>query len=317
MSFSSDVKDEIARQISAARHCQIAELSAIFNMCGSVMISEQERYSMKIVTDNVTVARKFFKLVKRTFEVNAELTIHANNRLNKIHRFTVIIRKHENASRILQALKVINEHMELEEDLSAGELLTQQSCCKRAFIRGSFLTSGSISDPNKFYHYEIVCDSESKALRLRDMINSFELDSKVVQRKKSFVVYIKDAAQIVDVLNVMEAHVSLMNLENVRILKGMRNEVNRKVNCETANLNKTVQAANKQIKDIEYIRDHMGLESLKDELKELAYIRLENPDTPLKELGEMLSVPVGKSGVNHRLKKISEIAEHYRESKEG
>ncbi|MGN0160016.1 MAG: DNA-binding protein WhiA [Lachnospiraceae bacterium] len=317
MSFSSNVKDEISRQISSARHCQIAELAAIFNMCGSVMISENERYSIKIVTENVIVARKFYKLLKRAFEVNAEITIRANNRLNKSNRYTVIIRKNDSAIRILKAFRILNENMEIADDMLVGDVITQQSCCKRAFIRGAFLAGGSISDPNKFYHYEIVCDSESKAMRLRDMINTFELDAKVVNRKKSFVVYIKEGTQIVEILNVMEAHVSLMDLENVRILKEVRNDVNRRVNCETANLNKTVAAAIKQIKDIEYIRDTVGLSALKEELEEMARVRLEHPDTPLKELGEFLSEPVGKSGVNHRLKKISEIAENLRESKEG
>lgn len=316
MSFSAEVKDETARQINSARHCQIAELAAIFSMCGSIMISEDDTYSIKIATENVLVARKFYKLIKMAFEVDAEIAIHSNNRLNKSNAYTVIIRKNDSAVRILKAFRILDDNMEIDENVMTGSLITQQSCCKRAFIRGAFLASGSISDPNKFYHFEIVCSNEAKAIQLRDMINTFELDSKVVPRKKSFVVYIKEGTQIVEILNIMEAHVALMNLENVRILKEMRNSVNRKVNCETANLNKTVAAAIKQIEDIEYIRDTVGLGSLKEELEELARVRLNNPDMPLKDLGMLLSQPVGKSGVNHRLKKISEIAESLRGSKE-
>lgn len=316
MSFSADVKDEIARQINSARHCQIAELAAIFSVCGSIMISENDSYAMKITTENVLVARKFYKLLKMAFEVDAELAITANNRLNKSNAYTVIIRKNESAVRILKAFRILNENMEIDDDAMVGSLITQQACCKRAFIRGAFLASGSLSDPNKFYHFEIVCNSEAKAIQLRDMINTFELDSKVVLRKKNFVVYIKEGTQIVEILNVMEAHIALMNMENVRILKEMRNSVNRKVNCETANLNKTVAAAIKQIKDIEYIKDTVGLGSLKEGLEEVARVRLENPDMPLKDLGMLLSEPVGKSGVNHRLKKISEIAESLRGDKE-
>ncbi|MDD6572860.1 MAG: DNA-binding protein WhiA [Thermoflexaceae bacterium] len=316
MSFSAEVKDETARQINSARHCQIAELAAIFSMCGSIMISENDAYSIKITTENVLVARKFYKLAKMAFEVDAEIAIHSNNRLNKSNAYTVIIRKNDSAVRILKAFRILDDNMEIDENVMTGSLITQQSCCKRAFIRGAFLASGSISDPNKFYHFEIVCSNEAKAIQLRDMINTFELDSKVVPRKKSFVVYIKEGTQIVEILNIMEAHVALMNLENVRILKEMRNSVNRKVNCETANLNKTVAAAIKQIEDIEYIRDTVGLGSLKEELEELARVRLNNPDMPLKDLGMLLSQPVGKSGVNHRLKKISEIAESLRGSKE-
>lgn len=316
MSFSAEVKEEISRQINSARHCQIAELAAIFSMCGSIMISENDSYAMKISTENVLVARKFYKLLKMAFEVDAEIAINANNRLNKSNAYTVIIRKNESCIRILKAFRILNESMDMDDDALVGNLLTQQACCKRAFIRGAFLSSGSISDPNKFYHFEIVCSNEAKAIQLRDMINTFELDSKVVLRKKSYVVYIKEGTQIVEILNVMEAHVALMNLENVRILKEMRNSVNRKVNCETANLNKTVAAAIKQINDIEYIRDTVGLSSLKEELEELARVRLNNPDMPLKDLGMLLSEPVGKSGVNHRLKKISEIAESLRGNKE-
>lgn len=309
MSFSADVKDEIARQFGNARHCQIAELAAIFSMCGSIMISENDSYTMKITTENVLVARKFFKLLKQAFEVNAELAVHQTNRFNNSNTYTVLVRKAENCVKILKAFRILDDSLEMQDEVMIGDLICQQSCCKRAFIRGAFLTSGSLSDPNKFYHFEIVCSNEAKANQLRAMINSFGLDSKVVARKKSFVVYIKEGTQIVEILNVMEAHVSLMNLENVRILKEMRNGVNRKVNCETANLNKTVSAAIKQIEDIEFIRDTAGLNSLNEGLRELAVLRLENPEISLKDLGMMLSVPVGKSGVNHRLKKISEIAE--------
>lgn len=316
MSFSSEVKDEISRQFSSARHCQISELAAIFSMCGSIMISADNSYALKVVTENVIVARKFYKLLKMAFQVEAEIAISPSNRLNKSNAYTVIIRKNESAVRILHAFRILKDNNEIDDNIMVGNLITQQACCKRAFIRGAFLSAGSISDPNKFYHFEIVCDTKSKALQLRDMINCFELESKVVPRKKNYVVYIKEGTQIVEILNVMEAHVSLMNLENVRILKEMRNSVNRRVNCETANSNKTVVAAVKQIKDIEYIRDTVGLESLSEGLLEVAKTRLENPDVPLKDLGMMLSVPVGKSGVNHRLKKISEIAEELRSDKE-
>ncbi len=316
MSFSSEVKDELSRQFPGARHCQISELAALFSLCGSIMISVDNSYALKVVTENVIVARKFYKLLKPAFDVEAEITITSSNRLNKSNVYTVIIRKNESALRILQAFRIVDSNGEILDEVKIGSLITQQTCCKRAFIRGAFLAAGSISDPNKFYHLEIVCDTKNKALQLRDMINSFALDSKVVPRKKNFVVYIKEGTQIVEMLNVMEAHVALMNLENVRILKEMRNSVNRRVNCETANSNKTVVAAVKQIKDIEYIRDTVGLESLNEGLAEAARARLEYPDVPLKDLGTLLSVPVGKSGVNHRLKKISEIAESLRGNKE-
>ena len=195
-------------------------------------------------------------------------------------------------------------------------LLLLQGCCKRAYIRGAFLAGGSISDPNKSYHFEIVCRTMPQAEQLRDTMNSFDVDAKIVERKKHFVVYLKEGAQIVDILNVMEAHVALMNLENVRILKEMRNSVNRKVNCETANIGKTVSAAVKQIEDIRYIETHVGFSQLTEELEETAVCRLRYPEATLKELGEMMSPPVGKSGVNHRLRKLGRIADELRENKE-
>lgn len=191
-------------------------------------------------------------------------------------------------------------------------LVLQNTCCKRAYIRGAFLAAGSMSDPEKNYHFEIVTLHEQFAVQLQDVLDFFELDAKIVIRKKYYVVYIKEGAKIVDVLNIMEAHIALMNLENVRILKDMRNTVNRRVNCETANINKTVSAAVKQAEDIRFLQEHRGLSELNQGLQDIAYLRLEHPEATLKELGEMLNPPVGKSGVNHRLKKLSKIAEDMR-----
>ena len=197
-----------------------------------------------------------------------------------------------------------------------NSLITQQTCCKRAFIRGAFLASGSMSDPEKGYHFEIVCPDERKAGQLQTLIRSFHIDAKVVQRKKSYVVYVKEGAQIVDMLAVMEANVALMNLENIRILKEMRNSVNRKVNCEMANINKTVNAAVKQIEDIKLIESRIGFHNLNEGLAEIAELRLQYPEATLKELGMMLNPQVGKSGVNHRLRKLSSIADELRVNKE-
>ena len=170
-----------------------------------------------------------------------------------------------------------------------------------------------MSDPEKSYHFEIVCASEARAVQLQTMMDSFGVDAKIVLRKKTYVVYLKEGSQIVDLLNVMEAPVALMEFENVRILKDMRNTVNRKVNCETANINKTVSAAVKQMDDIRYIQAVIGLDGLPDNLREMALVRLERPDATLKELGEALNPPVGKSGVNHRLRKLGILADDLRE----
>ncbi len=317
MSFSSRVKDELSHQMSTARHCQIAEIAAIISLCGRIQISEEEHYCIRIHTENVAVTRKYFTLLKKTFNINTDISIRRNAYLKKNQVYTVIIGNHEDALRVLQATKLLKSDGDIGENMElVGNVVIQQPCCRRAFIRGAFLASGSISDPEKFYHFEIVCSTEEKARQLQSIIATFDLDAKIVQRKKYFIVYIKEGSQIVDILNVMEAPQSLMELENIRILKEMRNSVNRQVNCETANINKTVSAAVKQIEDIEYIKERYGFEHLPENLREIAEARLLRPEATLKELGEAMNPPVGKSGVNHRLRKLSILAASLRENSE-
>ena len=316
MSFSGEIKDELGGQISTARHCQIAEISALISMCGSVMIDSNNRYAIKIHTENLIVARKCFTLLEKTFNIRTEISIR-KNLIRQSVSYWIIVKKHEEAIKVLQATKLINKDGEVFEELSiVKNVIVQQYCCKRAFIRGAFLASGSISDPEKSYHFEIVCAVRAKAEQLQKIMNSFGIDAKVILRKKSYVVYVKEGAQIADLLNIIEAHVALMKFENVRIIKDMRNTVNRKVNCETANINKTVSAAVKQVEDIVYIRDTIGLENLSDALRDVALTRLEYPEATLKELGDLLTTPIGKSGVNHRLRKLGEMADKLRENKE-
>ena len=187
---------------------------------------------------------------------------------------------------------------------------------KRERIREAFIQSGSISDPEKFYHLEIVFAEASEAAELKKLLEDFGLEGKIVERKGHFVVYLKEGAQIADMLRIMEASLALMEFENIRIVKEMRNSINRQVNCEAANLGKTISAAVKQIEDIKYICSCVGLENLPAGLAETAKKRLEYPEAPLKELGELMDPPLGKSGVNHRLKKLSELAENLRSRKE-
>lgn len=319
MSFSGDIKEELSRQLPGARHCRIAEIAAILSMCGGVSVSAKDRYRLKILTENHAVARKYFTLLKKTFNIEVELAIRQNRGNRKSRSYIVCVKKHEDAVRILQAVKLLKGdgtgYMEEEQSL-AESLVIQQTCCKRAFLRGAFLVTGSISDPRKFYHLEFVCTTNYRAQQIQTVLKAFALDAKIIRRKKYFVVYLKEGDQIADALNIMEAHTALMELENIRILKDMRNTVNRKVNCEAANIHKTVSAAVKQIEDIKYIQETIGFEELSDALAQMAEVRLANPEAALKELGMMLTPQVGKSGVNHRLRKLSEIAGNLRENKE-
>lgn len=285
MSFSSDVKKELAKQAGKARHCQLAELSAIVSFSGKLSRVDGG-IRLTIDSSNAALQEKYHLLLQQLFQT-----------------------KNPEALTILESVKMwdVPKNCLKSLDLTDG-LLIQQSCCRRAFIRGAFLACGSVSNPQKAYHFEIVCGTKGKARQLSNVMQSFGVDARMVERKNHQVVYVKEGAHIVDLLNIMEAHVALMNLENVRIVKEMRNFVNRQVNCETANINKTVSAAVRQVEDILFIKNTKGLESLPKHLREVAGLRLEYPDVSLKELGTYLNPPVGKSGVNHRLRRISEIA---------
>lgn len=287
MSFSGEVKEELARHISNARHCQIAELAAIMHFCGQYGQDERGSFTIGFQTENEAVVRKGFTLLKKTFNIEIGLSLENSEMqefLQKIGNF--------------------------EEPVNG--MLIKNSCCKRAFLRGAFLGVGSISDPQKGYHLEFACTDEEKAKQLQEVMGFFDIESKIISRKKYYVVYLKEGACIVDLLNVCEAPVSLMRLENLRILKEMRNSVNRRVNCETANIAKTVNAASRQMDDIEYLEVHYGFQNLPESLQQMAEIRLEHPDMSLKELGECFDPPIGKSGVNHRLRKLSELADKLR-----
>lgn len=312
MSFSGMVKEELSKQISTARHCNIAETAALLNACGKITADG----TLRMQTENSAVIRKYFTLLKKTFNIETEIAVRESRQMKKGHVYFVELKEDRQIHALLLGTKLSVDRADGETLYLENSLITQQTCCKRAFIRGAFLASGSMSDPEKAYHFEIVCPDEGKAGQLQRLIRSFHIDAKVVQRKKSHVVYVKEGAQIVDMLAVMEANVALMNLENIRIVKEMRNSVNRKVNCEMANINKTVNAAVKQIEDIKLIESKMGFHNLNEGLAEIAELRLQYPEATLKELGMMLNPQVGKSGVNHRLRKLSSIADELRANKE-
>lgn len=316
MSFSGNVKEELIRCVDSARHCRIAEIAAIIVFDGEIVRKPGQGADLRVSSENESILRKYFTLLEKTFKIDGEVSIDKRI-VRKNNRFTIDVDDQETAIRILQAVKILAEdRTPMPTEALVNQMVIQKNCCKRAFLRGAFLCAGSISDPEKFYHFEIVCSSRAKAVQMQELIQSFEIDAKIVKRKKYDVVYVKEGAQIVELLGLMGASISLLNLENVRILKDMRNSVNRKVNCETANINKTVNAAVKQVEDILYIRDTVGLERLPENLEETALLRLEYPQASLKELGALFSPPVGKSGVNHRLRKIGSIAEQLREVKE-
>lgn len=317
MSFSSDVKKELTCVPIGARHCMLAEIAATIIMAGEIKY-EAQRFQIKFQTENAAIARKYFTMVKKAFNINTEVVLKTHKKMHKKQNYVILTKTSEDAEKILRAttlLKYEEGHPTLRDFVDLTVI--QSTCCKRAYLRGAFLGAGSVSDPEKGYHLEFVNQTHRQAEFLKDIMISLEMEPKVVPRKGNFVLYLKEGTQIVDLLNIMGAHIALMELENVRIVKEVRNNVNRIVNCETANLKKTVSAAVRQMQDIEFIQNTIGIAALPENLRQVATYRLEYPSSSLKELGELLTPAVGKSGVNHRLKKISEIADKIRETRGG
>ena len=304
MSFSSDVKEELSRLIPKPVHCKSAELAAAMMFAGEIGIGTEEK-KIIIRTEQVILAKKYFTLIKKIFGFNAVLNIRAQAGGQKSHQYSIILKKDEEVRQVLERVPVFSEDLLKEQILG-------RDCCRRAFIRGAFLAAGSMSNPGKSYHLEIVCRQPHQAQLLQEVIEGYDLPAKIARRKNRYLVYMKDSERIFDLLNLMEAYRASMELENVRIIKEMRNAANRQYNCDAANINKLVKAASKQIDDIRFLQEHMGLENLSPNLYEAAAARLEHPDVSLQELGNYLNPPVGKSGVNHRLRKIGAIADELR-----
>lgn len=300
MSFAGKVKQELLEQTGKSRHCQMAELAALFSSYGQVVMEEDGDYTIKFATENLTVWKKCYILVKKAFHTVPDLSIRGH------HQFLLYILDDEDAMAFVKEIQV------LDGAVTVAESLIRRQCCKRAFLRGIFLACGSVTDPHSRYHLELSAGSRDRAIRIQEIIGVFGLEARIIERKSGYVVYMKEGAAIADFLNIIGAHVALMEFENVRILKEMRNSINRQVNCETANIRKTVSAASRQTEDIRFIHDTIGFGNLSENLSQIARVRLENPEVTLKELGEMLDPPIGKSGVNHRLRKLSEIAEELR-----
>jgi len=282
-------------------------------MDGSIQISGARQLSLNIVTENIAVARKIFSLVRKLFGLYTEVRVRRNNRLRHNNVYIVHLPPQPGMKDALKRLGLMDSAGRLQRKVNEG--LVHRDCCRRAYLRGVFLGGGSVNNPEGNYHLEIVTGQESFAKFVAGLMAKYGLSPKVSQRKNSFVLYLKDSEQIASFLSIIGAHSALLDFENTRIYKDMRNQVNRLVNCETANLNKTVDAAVRQLENIELIKSTLGLDKLPEALQETAQLRIEHPDASLKELGSLMEPPLGKSGVNHRLRKLEEIAERIREGK--
>ncbi len=318
MSFSSLVKNELCRLEINDRCCLLAEISSVIRISGTIIFRDPDMPGIRIVTENAAFARRVFSILRKLYGINPEIAVRRSRKLKKHLSYIIMIAGKTGTLRMLDDMGLSFSPGEAEK----GELVLKPSksylnkvCCRRSFLRGAFLAGGSISDPEKSYHLEIATRSLILAQELNRLIRSYRLNSKIIRRKGSYVVYLKEGENIVDFLNIIGAHSALLELENVRILKDMRNSVNRIVNCETANLDKTVKASMRQIENIKYIMESGEAENLPENLREIARLRIEYPDINLKELGQLLTPPLSKSGVNHRLRKLEKIANDLRLSK--
>lgn len=316
MSFSSKVKNEICRYHELQEEEAIALLSGIMRSSGTLTFGKNKGMGFKITTENAAITRLVFKTLKDVLDIHTRIMIKKSSSFKKNNVYIILITKEKDVKKLLEKTEVVKmEEVGFFINYNISENLVYNDSTKKAYIRGAFLGGGSVSNPEKTYHLEFVTNNEEYANKLSDLINTYNLNSKVIQRKNNFIIYIKEGEQISDILNIIGAHSSLLQLENIRIMKDLRNNINRIVNCETANLSKTVNAAVRQIGSINLINKEIGLKRLPKNLRDMADVRLKHPDVSLKELGEMLNPPVGKSGVNHRLRRIEKIAEEL--SKEG
>ncbi|MBM7631225.1 DNA-binding protein WhiA [Geomicrobium sediminis] len=308
-SFAAMTKKELT-QIDSEHCCEKAELAALIRMNGSLSFSNG-RLSLDISTENAAIARRIYTLLKRSYRnMKAELVVRKKMRLKKNNVY--IVRLYEQVKEILADTEIMNDGFTFTRTISKE--LVNESCCKRAYLRGAFLAGGSVNHPDtSSYHLEIFSLYEEHNRALQQLMAEFELQAKVLERKKGFILYVKESEKITEFLNIIGAHQALLYFEDVRIMKDMRNSVNRLVNCETANLNKTVGAALRQVENIQLLDREVGLERLPHKIREIAELRVQHQDVTLKELGEMVpSGKVSKSGVNHRLRKIDELAEKIR-----
>ncbi|EFR2348142.1 DNA-binding protein WhiA [Listeria monocytogenes] len=308
MSFASETKKELTHMDVSDSDAKV-ELAAFIRMNGAISFSNQ-LVIMDVQTENAAIARRMYQLLKDLYEVPIELLVRRKMKLKKNNVY--IVRLKSGTRGILEDLRILEPPMTFTKAIDRG--FVKKRSAKRAYLRGAFLASGSVNNPEtSSYHLEIFSVYEEHNEAICALMNQFDLNARTLERKNGFITYLKEAEKITEFLSIIGATSALLHFEDVRIMRDMRNSVNRLVNCETANLNKTINAAVRQIDNIKYIQSTVGLEALPERLREIAALRIANEDVTLKELGEMLTTgQVSKSGINHRLRKLDQIAERLR-----
>ena len=316
MSYASETKNELARIEPEKKCCMLAEITGFMRFAGSVGFAGGGKFRMVMTTPNLAVVRHYKKLIRSYFSVDTDIEIGSTGRNArglkgaKAKEYIIRIEPENNSEMILREMGILIVRggvNTLSDGIYDGIIRTK--CCRKAYMRGMFLGTGTISDPLKSYHLEYVCDSEVLAKDLRHLIRTFDdLSAKIVPRKDKFIVYMKNSQYISDTLAIMGAHSGVLQFEDVKIQKGLVSEAVRITNCDNANTDRTLDASQRQVEAIKKIQAIGGLDSLSEKLRELALLRLYNPEASLTQLGEMMSPPLKKSGVNNRMKRILDFA---------
>lgn len=305
MSFTAEVKDELSRVETKRQCCPRAELSALVRVEGTLHFTGNERFRLEIATETAPVARKAIKLLHGLFDLNTELTVRRSV-LHRSNNYLITVPSQPKLAPALQDLGIVDER--LTPVYSIPPWLVKRDCCAVSYLRGTFLGGGFVADPHGDFHFELTAETQEMADDLVALMERFDMPARMTQRRGTYAVYLKGAEAIVTFLARVGAHQALLRTEDVRIIKSMRNDVNRLVNAETANLEKSANAALAQIGAIRRLADAKGLENLPPALRELAELRLENPDVSLRELGELAEPPLSKSAVYHRIRRLEELA---------
>ncbi len=313
MSFSSQVKNEISKIPLSDNCCILCEISAVLRMGGHFHKQDNGYIASSISTENASFARRMITHMVHNFTLHPSLLVNKSKKLKGHTLYSLDIKGAHATEVALGDTGLLQLTKENKAIFLPPEELMGKECCLKSYIRGAFLASGSINHPEKSYHLEITSNHEREINALCKILQELDIKAKVIERKTNYICYVKEAESIADFLNIIGAHRALMEFENIRIVKGIRNNVNRIINFESANLDKTVNAASRQVVSIKYIINNFGLEVMEKHLQDMAVLRLENPHLSFTELGQMLTPSLGKSGVNHRLKKIEQLAEQLRE----
>lgn len=304
MSYASEVKKELTTLEVHFGNAK-AELMALIRMNGSLGLSNH-RFILNVQTENPATARRIYSLLKQFYDVESELLVRRKMKLKKNNLY--IVRLNKGSDYVLKDLDIL-DGFQLKETVPLDFL--DDDAKVRSYLRGAFLATGSVNNPEtSSYHLEIYSLYEDHNQTICEMMNRYGLNARTAKRRSGYITYLKEAEKIADFLSLIGATSSMLKFEDVRIMRDMRNSVNRIVNCENANFNKVADAANRQIESIKYLDKKIGLNNLTVKLQEIAIARMAHPEVSLKELGELVpGGPISKSGVNHRLRKIMEQAE--------